>query len=42
MMTDEWLRGVMMYGRWKGRRWMKYAQRSHEYATQGMDATTMA
>ena len=42
MATDEWLRGVMMYHRWKGRRWMKYAQRSREYATEGMDAATMA
>ena len=28
MMCDEWLRGVMMYGRWKRRRWVKYAKRS--------------
>jgi putative MATE family efflux protein len=28
MLTDEWLRGVLMYWRWKKRRWVKYAERS--------------
>src|ERR1700689_5605922 len=28
MITDEWLRGLLMYRRWKNRRWLKYAQRS--------------
>lgn len=30
MATDEWLRGLMMYRRWKQRKWLKYAQRTHE------------
>jgi Na+-driven multidrug efflux pump len=29
MAADEWLRGLMMYRRWKQRKWMKYAQRTH-------------
>jgi hypothetical protein len=29
MACDEWLRGIMMYSRWKRRRWVKYAKRSH-------------
>lgn len=28
MLTDEWLRGLLMYWRWKKRRWVKYAERS--------------
>lgn len=32
MSTDEWLRGVMMYRRWKSRRWIKYAERSRAQA----------
>jgi putative MATE family efflux protein len=28
MITDEWLRGLLMYWRWKKRRWIKYAERS--------------
>jgi len=30
MACDEWVRGVMMYSRWKGRRWLKHAQRSRD------------
>jgi len=30
--ADEWLRGLMMYRRWKQRKWLKYAQRSHAHA----------
>jgi putative MATE family efflux protein len=28
MMIEEWLRGLLMYRRWKRRDWLKYAQRS--------------
>ena len=28
MMTEEWLRGLIMARRWKQRRWLKYAHRS--------------
>ncbi len=28
MCADEWLRGLLMYSRWKGRRWIGYAQQS--------------
>jgi putative MATE family efflux protein len=31
MLTDEWLRGVLMYRRWKSRRWIKYAERSRKH-----------
>ncbi len=37
MMTDEWLRGLLMYWRWKKRRWMKYAERSRANVTDGAD-----
>lgn len=32
MTTDEWLRGILMYWRWKSRRWLPHAQRSYEQA----------
>lgn len=32
MIIDEWLRGVLMYRRWKQRRWIKYARRSRAHA----------
>jgi putative MATE family efflux protein len=28
MATDEWLRGILMYRRWKSRAWLKHARRS--------------
>lgn len=31
MATDEWARGVMMYRRWKSRRWVKYAERTRAH-----------
>jgi putative MATE family efflux protein len=31
MTTDEWLRGVLMYRRWKLRRWMKHAEESRAH-----------
>jgi putative MATE family efflux protein len=37
MMTDEWLRGLLMYWRWKKRRWIKYAERSRALVTDGSD-----
>ena len=37
MITDEWLRGVLMYRRWKKRRWLKYAQRSHAHVRGAAD-----
>jgi Na+-driven multidrug efflux pump len=30
MMTEEWVRGLIMHRRWKNRTWLKYAQRSRE------------
>lgn len=33
MATDEWVRGVMMYRRWKSRAWLKHAQRSRDQVT---------
>ena len=32
MMTDEWLRGLLMYRRWKKRRWVRHAERSRARA----------
>jgi Na+-driven multidrug efflux pump len=29
MAADEWLRGLLMYRRWRQRKWLKYAQRTH-------------
>lgn len=29
MTMDEWLRGLLMYRRWRQRKWLKYAQRTH-------------
>ena len=28
MMSEEWLRGLLMAWRWKKRHWLKYAERS--------------
>lgn len=33
MATDEWTRGVLMYRRWKSRRWEKYARRTRDAIT---------
>jgi putative MATE family efflux protein len=41
MILDEWFRGILMYRRWKQRRWIKYAERSRAHAlgeTAGVDA----
>ena len=34
MTTDEWLRGILMYRRWKSRKWLKHAQRSRDHVTE--------
>jgi Na+-driven multidrug efflux pump len=31
MTIDEWTRGVLMYRRWKARKWVKYAERSRAH-----------
>lgn len=36
MTADEWLRGVLMYRRWKSRRWIKYAERSRAHVAAGL------
>jgi putative MATE family efflux protein len=33
MACDEWLRGIMMYLRWRGRGWLKYARESREHVS---------
>jgi putative MATE family efflux protein len=38
MITDEWLRGLLMYRRWKKRRWLKYAERSRAHAAGAADS----
>jgi putative MATE family efflux protein len=38
MTTDEWTRGLLMYWRWKKRRWMKYAHRMRAHVADGSDA----
>jgi Na+-driven multidrug efflux pump len=37
MMADEWLRGLLMYRRWKKRLWIRHAERSRARATGGAD-----
>jgi putative MATE family efflux protein len=38
MMADEWLRGLLMYRRWKKRRWIAHAQRSRERVAEAADS----
>jgi putative MATE family efflux protein len=33
MMSEEWLRGLLMYYRWRSRKWLDYAHRSHQQAS---------
>lgn len=33
MATDEWTRGILMYRRWKTRKWVKYAERSRAHVS---------
>ena len=35
MTCDEWLRGLLMYRRWKSRRWLKYAHRTYNTVQSG-------
>ena len=37
MMTDEWLRGLLMYRRWKTRKWIRHAERSRAHVADGAD-----
>jgi Na+-driven multidrug efflux pump len=37
MITDEWTRGLLMYWRWKKRRWVKYAERMRSHVADGPD-----
>ncbi len=37
MAIDEWLRGVLMYRRWKRRDWLPHAQRSRAHVVPGPD-----
>ena len=41
MITDEWLRGLMMHRRWKQRHWMKSARRSHAHVAGGAGDTAL-
>ncbi len=38
LLADEWTRGLLMYRRWKSRRWMKYAERSRARIMEATDA----
>jgi len=38
MITDEWLRGIMMYYRWKRRRWLPHARRSRSHVVDAADS----
>jgi len=38
MITDEWLRGLLMYRRWKKRRWVKYAELSRAHVADAADS----
>jgi Na+-driven multidrug efflux pump len=33
MMTEEWIRGLLMYRRWERRDWLKFAHRSRDQAS---------
>jgi putative MATE family efflux protein len=41
MITDEWLRGLMMHRRWKQRHWMESARRSHATVAGGAGDTAL-
>jgi len=38
LLTDEWFRGLLMYRRWRSRRWIKYAERSRAHITEATDS----
>jgi putative MATE family efflux protein len=42
MITDEWTRGLLMYWRWKKRRWIKYAHRMRAHVADGPDTLAPA
>ncbi len=35
LLLEEWVRGLIMYHRWKRRRWMSHAQRSRDAVAEG-------
>jgi len=41
MMTDEWLRGVLMLWRWRSRRWLKHAERSRAHVVGGAETVPL-
>ena len=42
MLTDEWLRGLLMQRRWKSRRWIEYAERSRAHVGEEAASIGMA
>ncbi len=42
MATDEWLRGLLMYRRWKQRHWIKTAALAREHVTAATDDAALA
>ena len=38
LLSDEWLRGLLMYRRWKSRRWIRHAERSRAHITEATDS----
>ena len=40
MTIDEWTRGVLMYRRWKSRRWIRHAERMRAHVTAGLEPLT--
>jgi Na+-driven multidrug efflux pump len=40
MTLDEWTRGVLMYRRWKTRKWIKHAERMRANVTAGLEPLT--
>jgi Na+-driven multidrug efflux pump len=38
LLSDEWLRGLLMYRRWKSRCWIRHAERSRAHITEATDA----
>jgi putative MATE family efflux protein len=40
MMADEWLRGILMYRRWKQRKWLPYAQATYAKVSAGKPLPT--
>jgi Na+-driven multidrug efflux pump len=38
MLLYEWLRGVLLYRRWKRRKWLKYAERQYARVLPGGEA----